>query len=321
MVSMNDIAKKLNLSRTSVSNILNNKKAAQSYKPETIAKVKKTAKEMGYIPNNMAISLMRGSTMTLAIVVPDLSNTYYVKIIKEIERLASTKGYQLYIFTSEESVTKENSILEFLSRQRVDGLLIAPVSYHNSLSSSKFVPNNIICFDRTIIDSDFKSVTIDNRKYAEQLIEKNVKLEYDKIFFMGGSEDDLTVLRRLDGVRKTLNKKEMKIDEIISEVYNEEDALRSINKILKAMPNAKEKTYLVVMSTNYFAIGVVKAFKKLGIEKVKFLGFEEVSWSDIANVDIDYIDQPITNIASSAFELLINKISGNQIKSIKIGLN
>ena len=96
MVSMNDIAKKLNLSRTSVSNILNNKKAAQSYKPETIDLVKRTAKQMGYIPNNMAISLMRGTTMTLAIVVPDLSNTYYVNIIKEIEHLSSKKGYSTY---------------------------------------------------------------------------------------------------------------------------------------------------------------------------------------------------------------------------------
>ena len=88
MVSMKDIAKELNLSRCTVSDILNHKTGKKSYKQETIDLVLSTAKEMGYVTNNIAKSLKTGSTRTIALVIPDISNSFYTHIIKEIECLA-----------------------------------------------------------------------------------------------------------------------------------------------------------------------------------------------------------------------------------------
>ena len=67
MVSMKDIANRLQISRCTVSNILNERFENKSYRKETIELVRATAKEMGYVSNNMARSLKTGSTGTIAI--------------------------------------------------------------------------------------------------------------------------------------------------------------------------------------------------------------------------------------------------------------
>ena len=97
MVSMKDIANRLQISRCTVSNILNERFENKSYRKETIELVRATAKEMGYVSNNMARSLKTGSTGTIAIVVPDIANYFYIKIIKEVEQLANDAGYSLII--------------------------------------------------------------------------------------------------------------------------------------------------------------------------------------------------------------------------------
>ena len=67
MVSMKDIANRLQISRCTVSNILNERFENKSYRKETIELVRATAKEMGYVSNNVARSLKTGSTGTIAI--------------------------------------------------------------------------------------------------------------------------------------------------------------------------------------------------------------------------------------------------------------
>ena len=107
MVSMKDIANRLQISRCTVSNILNERFENKSYRKETIELVRATAKEMGYVSNNMARSLKTGSTGTIAIVVPDIANYFYIKIIKEVEQLANDAGYSLIICMAEEKLEKD----------------------------------------------------------------------------------------------------------------------------------------------------------------------------------------------------------------------
>jgi LacI family transcriptional regulator len=146
MLSMKDIATRLNISRCTVSNILNNKLEGKSYRKETIDLVRATAIEMGYVSNKLARSLKTGSTGTIAIVVPDIANTFYIGIIKEVEKRANECGYSLFICMAEEILKKENAAMTMLQSRCVDGVLISPVSHEKSLKGK--YPFKIVCFDR-----------------------------------------------------------------------------------------------------------------------------------------------------------------------------
>ena len=139
MVSMKDIARELNLSRCTVSNILNNKLDQYSYRKETIELVRNKAEEMGYVVNNLAQSLKTGTAHMIALVIPDISSTFYIEIIRKIERLAYDSNYGLIVCVTEEQVDKERRILEMLKSRRVDGVIIACVSYTCLLYTSRCV--------------------------------------------------------------------------------------------------------------------------------------------------------------------------------------
>lgn len=314
MVSMQDIANKLNLSRTTISNILNEKKAAGSYKEETVIKVKATAKKMGYIPNNLARALPRGKTMTLAILVPELTNTYYTDIIKEIEAQCSKAGYQLFIFTSEENIEKENKIIDFLRRQRVDGLLISPVSYKKSLHFDHF-PFEVVCFDRYVENQIFTNISLDNSQIAYQLAKTNLSEELSYNLFLGSSPDDITVQTRLIGYQKALEEKNQKIDKIHYEVFNSQDSFSKTLYWLENIVNHEENMYRIFLTSNFVSLGVMKALQKFNIEKFQIIGFERSEWQSLLDVDISFIDQPVYEISKQAFEVLISKINGNDVVS------
>ncbi|GAJ04945.1 unnamed protein product, partial [marine sediment metagenome] len=100
MISMNMIAKKLKLSRCTISNILN-ENTKYKYKKETIDLVKKTAENMGYISNKVAQSLKTGRSGTIAFILPDIGHPFFIEIAKIITQLSFSLGYSLIICASE----------------------------------------------------------------------------------------------------------------------------------------------------------------------------------------------------------------------------
>ena len=200
MVSMKDIAKALNLSRCTVSDILNNKLEGRSYKPETIETVRRTAQEMGYISNTIAKSLKTGSTKTLAIVVPHLSNPFYTNIIQKVEKLATGRDYSLIICTTEEKLEKEEHVLEMLMSRMVDGILISPVSYEESLR--KKYSYKIVCFDRTVEGGKYPAALFDNKAAARELMRRVLERGCKRPLFLNTAKSDYTIHCRMDGYRE-----------------------------------------------------------------------------------------------------------------------
>ena len=283
MVSMKDIAERLNLSRTTVSNILNNKLDNRSYKKETIERVIVTAKEMGYIPNNIAKSLKTGTTKTIAIVVPDIANDFYVKIIKEVEHLANEISYSLIICIAEEKVEKENKALKMLKSRMVDGILIAPVSYTKSLLGEEY-PFKIVCFDRTVAGNRFPSVLIDNKDTAKKLTTKLLATPAQEPLFLAGSKCDYTVACRLKGYKSALMEHgiEYKPSNIIYDIYDDKTAYEKINAFI----SQKGHTFDSFLSTNYFVYGVLRALSDNGKIDIPIGGFENFKGSELVSTRV-----------------------------------
>lgn len=307
---MKDIANKLNISRCTVSNILNNKFVNKSYKKETVDLVLKTAKEMGYVSNNIAKSLKTGSTGTIAVVVPDIANTFYIRIIKEIERLANTSDYSLIICMAEEILEKENKALQMLQSRMVDGVLISPVSYEESLSDD--YPFKVVCFDRTVSDDRYYSVLIDNKQSAYMLTNKLLEKANIAPLFLAGSKLDYTVTSRLQGYKKALKEKgiEYKEEHIIYDVYDDESAYKKFCSLIK---EHKLNFDSIFLSTNYFIYGVLRAIQDNSLSLNSIGGFESFNGSDLLGIKILTVVQPEIEIAKVAFEKLLRLLNSKKI--------
>jgi len=96
-ITIKDVAKKLNVSISTVSRAFNNK---YDVKEETKELILKTAKELGYTPNPIAKKLSQQRSFTIGIVVPEFSTNFFPEVMMGAQEVLMKEGYQVLIMQS-----------------------------------------------------------------------------------------------------------------------------------------------------------------------------------------------------------------------------
>ena len=122
MITLKQLAKELKVSISTVSKALRDSPEISS---ETIEKVKFLANKYNYRPNKIALSLKSNRTLTIGVVIPDILNRFYSKVLNGIHDSADQHGYDVITINSKESMLKEIDSLQILSSGNVDGVIIA----------------------------------------------------------------------------------------------------------------------------------------------------------------------------------------------------
>ena len=123
------IAKQLGISVTTVSRALNGKAEAYGISKKTEEAVLRAANEMHFSPDPLARGLRLNRTLSIGLLIPDISNPYFAEIARNVEMAARREGYSVILCDSQESTQLEIESLALLRDRKVDGLVIAPVSY------------------------------------------------------------------------------------------------------------------------------------------------------------------------------------------------
>ncbi len=143
MATIKDVAKRANLSPTTVSRVLNNR----GYISEKTKKlVYDVMEEMNYHPNNIARALLSKKSGLLAVIVPDSNNPFFSELVKEIETNARANGYSLILCNSLESYHTESQHLKTLQEQNIDGLIVC--SHLLDKNSYKNISFPVVAFDQ-----------------------------------------------------------------------------------------------------------------------------------------------------------------------------
>lgn len=140
-ITLSDIAKKTGYSVNTVSHALRDMKDISK---EVKVYINDTAKKMGYIPNISAGVLRGGKTMSVAVIVKDISAMETALIIKEIEIKLSKKGYSIFVMNTDGDEKEERSAITRALSQNVDGIIIEAVLKTNS--SLKFLKESSVPF-------------------------------------------------------------------------------------------------------------------------------------------------------------------------------
>ena len=168
-VTIKDIARKLGVSTTTVSLVLNNKPSRIS--PETRQAVLQAAAELNYHPNQIAVSMVTRRTGTIGLLLPDISNLYFSSLAKVIESECSALGYNVLYGNTNDSVENDFKYLElFLLGRAVDAVILTP--------SYQLGEEERIRFRGLVESSSIPVVTVDRRMLEElcyNLLENAVK--------------------------------------------------------------------------------------------------------------------------------------------------
>jgi LacI family transcriptional regulator len=182
-VTLKQLANELNVSISTVSKALKN---SYEINETTIKKVKALAKKYNYKPNKIALNLKNRQSKTIGVIIPNILNYFFAKVLLGIEQEANDRGYQIIICLSNNRYQKEVDCLNLLCDGSVDGFILSIAKETQVLQKSDHFKSiiddgyPIVMFDRVsddIINCD--KVVIDDviaaYKATKYLLESNCK--------------------------------------------------------------------------------------------------------------------------------------------------
>jgi len=309
-----DIAKHLNISVSTVSRVINGKDRVSD---ETREKVLKAIKEFNYSPNEIARSLRNRSSMTIGIIVPDISNEFFALLSKGAEAVAKNNGYLLILCNSDYEENMEKEYLNMLNQKQVDGIIIATVckdeEYFDRILNSS-IPA-VFVDNLPQIKRNFNFVTIDNEKAAYDLTRHLIDSGYKDISIITGKLQETSAFERLDGWKRAMNENGLKINNDFVGIGDFK--IDSGYKIMKKMLEQNKKPQALLAANNNMAYGAVKAIREKGLsvpEDIYVVCFDATDNTGLMSIQLPSMVQPAEKIGEIALDIIIKRLNNKKFK-------
>lgn len=315
-----DIAKAVNVSKTTVSMVLNNKEI--NVAKETREKILKAAKDMNYIPNSLARSLSTKKSYTLGMIIPDIQNPFFSEMAKAIEIESEKRGYSIILCNTLNDKKKEEEYLKLLISKLVDGVIIAACGFGKEWV--KILKDNKIPFvmiDRMISkEKNLNGVFCDNKKGVELGVNYLVNKGKRHIAFVTGKANLEVASLRLEAFKNTVHKLGVFKESVIEEAdFSMEGGMKATEKIVKN----NKRVDAIFYSSDVMAIGGMKYLIRNGYEiprDISILGYDNINFCSYIEPELTTIAQPIYKIGESSCKLLMDLINNKSLKSRIISL-
>lgn len=314
-----DIAKALNVSKTLVSLVLNNKGDDNGISKATQKKVIEKAKELNYTPNNFARGLRIGKSNTLGLIVSDISNPFYSKLARTVENFAYSSNYNLIICSSDEKPEKEEKLINILLNKNVDGLIISSTLYSPDIFFELKERNfPFVLIDRHFNNDEFNYVGVDNIEGSFEGTSILAKHGYQNIGFVTLGPQHISSLNdRLEGYKLALKNNNQKIDNSLIKYLPFEFTENHLKKAINDLMDQKADS--IFFANNTLALKSLSIFKELNIkvpEEIAVISFDDTDVFKYTQTPISAIKQPIEKICMYSFEILYKNIQKTNSKVV-----
>lgn len=166
-ITLKELAKLLNVSISTVSKALHD---SPEISPKTAERVKELANLHNYRPNPIAVNLKKSKTGTIGVVIPNISNSFFARVLSGMEAEAQNHGQQVITYISNESLEREKQICDMLTSGFVDGVLIAVSEETQKKEDYEHLFNlldydiPVVFYDRINIDLPADKIGVDDEK-------------------------------------------------------------------------------------------------------------------------------------------------------------
>lgn len=307
MPTIRDVAKLAGVAPITVSRVVNDSGYVSK---ETRARVEAAVEELGYVPNMLGPSLRFKQTMTLAMVVTDIANSFWTTVTRGVEDIAQANGYSTFLCNTDESEKKQEQYLHMLLRRRIDGILLVPASSSPDpirLIQKQGIP--VVVLDRKVPDADVDVVRADSEKGAYQLAKHLISCGHQHISILAGPQSVSTSVDRVNGFCRALN--DAGLDACNTQVvwgnYSQESGYKMAKEALTTNP----KPTALFAANNFVAIGALKALKEQKYrvpEDIAMVAFDDIPLTFTIEPFLTVATQPAREMGQQAVRLLLERI-------------
>ena len=298
--TIKDVAARADVATATVSRYLNGSRVRQAHR------IEEAIEALAFRPNQLARSLKLGSTRTIGVMVPDISNPFFADVVKGVESVMRAGEYSLLLCNTDESVERERALVNILMQKQVDAILMAPATEWSDaplMLRARRVP--VVLIDRRIEAEEFDVVLVDNINGAAQAAEYLVSLGHERMAVIAGPLDTTPGRERYEGFVGGVRATGREFDQRYLQVadFREDGGYQAALRLFAVRP---APTALFV-SNNLMSIGALRAIHNLGIripQEMSFIGFDDIALAELTHPPLTVISRPSTEQGVLAMRLL-----------------
>jgi LacI family transcriptional regulator len=317
MANILDVALKANVSIATVSRVVN--KSDHKVNPTTREKVLAAIQELDYRPNALAKGLLMKKTMTIGIIIPDISNPYYAEIVRGIQDTADRAGYAVLLHNTDGKQERIIRHIYLLREKSADGVIFCGgiINGYETLSILKELKEHVVVVGRHEVD--FPAVMVDNMGGATQAVQHLIDLGHRRIGCIGGPDGSTTAADRLTGYRNALAQNGMTLNEHLVKrgTWNPESGYLLAKELLEG----PERPTAIFSANDQMAFGVIKAGRELGLavpRDLAVVGFDNVPPGSYFDPPLTTVEIPMYDIGTASMQMLIDLLSGGKFEKLKL---
>jgi LacI family transcriptional regulator len=317
-VTIKEIAKKLNLSFSTVSRALHQHRSISA---ATQQRVRETAAELGYEPNRTAIFFQQGKTFTIGVILPELEEAFFAEAVSAIEDIAYDSNYTLMVAQSHDDENREKLLVEKMRSHRIDGLLVSVAKNTKNFDHFELLKNYgipVVYFDRIPPLKNINYVASNIEAGSTEAVNYLLRRGHRNIGLINGPQSLVSSGQRKEGYIKAMQKNRLKFDPtfVINCDLSESGTIEALRTLVKH----KRKPTAIVGFNDYVTAFAIKEALKLDIkvnESVEFVSFSNapitkyMQYPPLASVE-QYPAIQGQRAINTLLDLIRNKDDGEQ---------
>ncbi|RYH10597.1 LacI family DNA-binding transcriptional regulator [Tropicimonas sp. IMCC6043] len=307
--SIRDVAQAAGVSTATVSRTLTN--------PDVVSEITREAvfraiRETGYVVNQAARNLRRRETGAVAVLLPNIANPFFSRILSGIAEVMSEAGLNVFINDTTPVTRDEHRFPEYASHAHVDGLIVLDGMLRHDALLDRGPPElrpPLVFACEWIEQVARPKVTIDNHAAAAQAIRHLLALGHRRIGHACGPPGNVLSIARLAGARAALAEAGLSLPDAWA--FPGDFSLESGAAAARAWHAAADRPTAVFCASDEMALGFIGEAQRRGIkvpDEISVVGFDDLEMASHAVPALTTIHQPRADIGRAAARMLLERM-------------
>jgi LacI family transcriptional regulator, sucrose operon repressor len=310
-LTIDDIARMAGVSRTTASMVLNGRAEQFRISTATQERVVEIARAHHFQPSHSARTLRSGSSNTLGLVVPELTNFAHASLAQAMEPICHAAGYQLLVVSSNDETEQEMAGIEHLIARQVDGLLIVPCSPDPELYRGWSARLPLFLVDRRVGGAELPFVVTDAQSAVTTLVFDAVCGGADEAYYFGGQAQLSPSIDRLAGFRAALAAAGLaeRPGWVRSRDYRRKSGYALMAECFRDLGRYPRVLFTGSITLLEGVLAFISEHRHFDIAPERMMTFDDHYLLDCLPLRIDSIEQDSQALAAASLEKLIGMIN------------
>ena len=306
--TLKDVAVHAGVSTATVSRVINDDPRIS---PATRERVRREIDRLHYTVNTVARNLKMRRTRTIALVTPEIANTFFMQVAEGAEDLLTDKGYSMIVVNTRESIAGEQRAIDLVIEKQVDGCIVIPSQSdgnHFNRLRARSVP--VVLVDRLVTDFPCDAVLTDNVEAAHRMISALWEEGRRRFGFIGGQHELTSAAERYRGFRQALLERDYTPhpEHVAFGDFHRESGYTLLDRLL----STPHPPSTIMIANQFMQVGALQyavAHRQALPPDFFLAAFDNPDAAAVAGIPGRLVVQPIDDLGRQAARIILSRIT------------